>query len=116
MGTEKNPYHENKSNVKKYSMLTLENMYELGVNREVPMEKTNFRSTFAVDKEVPKLYDTTYGASFGGSGGRDVMRETKSLVKTREAPAGGYDQFKKESIGLITTLYCEQNRNGRLWC
>ena len=31
--TEKTPHHQNKSNVKKYNMLTLQNLYELNVNR-----------------------------------------------------------------------------------
>lgn len=81
-GTEKNPHHENKSNVKKYNMLTLQNLYELNVDREVPMEKTNFRSTFVVDRPVVPSYKTTYGTSFC-KGEKDLLRETKSLMKTK---------------------------------
>lgn len=94
-------------------MLTLQNLYELNVDRQVLMEKTDFRSTFRVEKQNPLEYKTTYDASFS-NGQKDVFRETKSLMKTKQSSAGAYDQFKNDSIGLITTLYCEQNRNGRL--
>lgn len=76
------------------------------------MNKTDFKSTFRVDKNVPNVYQTTYGGSFC-KGEKNSFRETMSLQKNREISAGAYNQFKNDSIGLITTLYCEQNRDGR---
>ena len=86
-------------------MLNEKNINELDVLRGVPMCKTDFRSTFRVDKSVPSGYQTTYGSSFG-KGEKDPLRETMSLQKSRQNSAGAYNQFKNDSIGLVTTLYC----------
>ena len=93
-------------------MLNENNIHELEVNREVTMYGSDFRSTFRVDRSVPTKYETTYGASFTKEENIDSLTQTMEMHRTRQAPAGMYDTAKNDSIGLITTLYCEQNRNG----
>lgn len=64
------PHSEIKLQGKDYKVLTRSNMKELHNEREVPMNTTDFRSTFSVHQPAHnRLFsETTYAFSYGRSG------------------------------------------------
>jgi hypothetical protein len=80
------------------------------------MTGTEFRSTFHVhDKNHNKLFsETSYSYAYGRNASLGPREEAQQIEDRNSKPAGVYNPLKADSMKLVTTMYCENQKKSTL--
>lgn len=110
------PHSENRANQKNYHVINQNSKNQLVNNRSVLMNQTSFKSTLPQHPPHQKFtnYTTEYGKKFGSQVGSNPSareRTSSDFNKTRKQ-AGDFNQVPEEAVKPITTLYCQNLKEG----